>query len=114
MCHPNDFPPYDSLDPGDPTSVAFGSVGNPDAPVALVTPAKVPWVTFGGPAACRCGARQYPSEAEAHEAEPNGLFKCPTCHTFARDHSCSCNEDSDFRCYHCDVRHGSHGGPDGR
>lgn len=60
---------------------------------------------------CRCRARRYPSQKAADAAEPNGSFKCPTCHTFARDHACRCDEQSDFRCWDCDVRHGSHGGP---
>lgn len=59
-------------------------------------------------AVCKCGARKYESQDAADAAEPNGSYKCPTCHTFASDHACQCNED--FRCYHCDTRHGSHGG----
>ena len=63
------------------------------------------------PATCRCGARTYPTQAEAEKAEPNGSFKCPTCHTFARDHEFRGDESSDYRCFDCDVRYGSHGGP---
>jgi hypothetical protein len=62
-------------------------------------------------ATCECGARRYASEADARKAEPNGNFKCPVCHTFALDHECRCDEASDGRCWDCDTRHGSHGGP---
>lgn len=67
--------------------------------------------TAPGAAACRCGARTYASEAEAAKVERSGADKCPACRTFARDHGCRCDEQSDFRCMDCDVRHGSHGYP---
>jgi hypothetical protein len=60
---------------------------------------------------CRCGARRYASEAEASKVERSGLDKCPVCQTFARDHGFWGDEFSDYRCYDCDVRSGSHGGP---
>lgn len=37
--------------------------------------------------------------------------KCSLCHTFARDHAWYGDESSDFRCYDCDGRQHSHGGP---
>ena len=60
---------------------------------------------------CKCGKRTYATMAEASAAEPNGAYKCPDCRTFARDHECRCDEGSDFRCWDCDTRHGSHGSP---
>jgi hypothetical protein len=61
---------------------------------------------------CGCGANAFPSEIVAREAMPEGAFKCPLCNTFASDHACNCGPDTDFRCWDCDTRHGSHGGPD--
>lgn len=60
---------------------------------------------------CKCGNRTYATMDEAHAAEPNGSYKCPECHTFATDHYWRGDEDSDFRCYDCDTRYGSHGVP---
>jgi hypothetical protein len=60
-------------------------------------------------AVCACGERRYPTQAEAHEAEPEGRYKCPTCHTFALDHPYF--EGGEGRCGDCDTRYHSHGGP---
>lgn len=60
---------------------------------------------------CKCGLRTYASMDEARAAEPNGAYKCEQCHTFATDHFCYCDDFSDYRCYDCDTRHGSHGEP---
>jgi hypothetical protein len=61
---------------------------------------------------CACGATTFETEAEQHAAQPDGRFKCPLCKTFASDHEWSGDESSDWRCYWCDTRSGSHGGPD--
>lgn len=61
--------------------------------------------------ACLCGRRRYPNAAAAREAEPWGAYKCPDCRTFATDHECRCDDFSDYRCWDCDIRHGSHGKP---
>jgi hypothetical protein len=55
---------------------------------------------------CRCGQRTYSTMAEAHAAEPNGLFKCPNCYTFASDHEYWGGDEG--RCFECDTRAGSH------
>jgi hypothetical protein len=64
-----------------------------------------------GEAFCKCGARRYASEDEANEAEPNGSYKCPDCGTFAKAHPFNGDDSTDWRCYECDTRYGSHGGP---
>lgn len=64
-----------------------------------------------GEAYCRCGDRRYPSMEEARAVERSGLDKCPRCGTFALDHPFWGDEASDWRCYDCDTRSGSHGGP---
>lgn len=62
-------------------------------------------------AVCKCGKMRFASEMEAHKAQPDARFKCPDCHTFARDHKWTWNGDPDCnRCGDCDTREWSHGG----
>lgn len=71
-----------------------------------MTAIKAPLLT-----ACRCGKRVYRSEDDARRMEPSGRWECPDCYTFAADHFWGGDEYSDFRCYQCDTRSGSHGEP---
>lgn len=65
------------------------------------------------PVRCRCGARAYPTIDAANQAERSGADKCPTCHTFATDHTWrgdygDPSDNENPRCIDCDIRHGSH------
>jgi len=50
---------------------------------------------------CRCGAKTDSINRDVYD-------KCPKCGTFSSTHDYYGGEDSDFRCYECDVRYGSH------
>jgi hypothetical protein len=64
---------------------------------------------------CLCGERRYASVEAARLVERDASTKCQKCYTFATDHvwrgSFSDPEDnSNPRCWDCDIRMFSHGG----
>lgn len=68
---------------------------------------------------CRCGATTFDNEAEARafnltripSATGSSPNRCPQCGTSVEDHAFNGDESTDFRCYDCDGRFHSHGGP---
>lgn len=110
---PSRYPGYDGAD-GTPDFTAHDShvdESDPECADCQEAPEPTTMVAF-----CRCGGRAYPTNEAARAAEPHGSFKCPTCHTFAKDHEWrgDFSDPGDAfnpRCWDCDVRLGSHGGP---